>query len=578
MPLPVENPHVTERGRAVAGLLGSFWLEVHEDAPLFRRYAAGVGELLAEQLAGHQAARDSLGRRSIQPGRRLSWRPLTVSEKSMRLASAGRLRYGDTARFGHHHPGSLESGGVIGSQEDSVIIGSGSTVISGNSGGARGILYSYGDRDELAARAVEIDPAWLHVAMLTDGLRESGLMLTGDTDFRIEPDPDPFSSSRMLIFRINPFDLPGVTIREVEDPTTGETDRVMNLWAWSITADPRKTESNFGVALHLRGSDTPGFKRAVNAAYDTLAPGPSEGVIRELLAALADLPLSRSRERVQDVHTLEDGRTVITTPEHAYTLPEHCNPTASRDQMLQPAQSLGDGLRFLSFSSLIHTLGGWQLHHPEAGPIAFPDNPDLKPIKRPDGRVELPTHGTPRAVRRFWTSVHRRAAEYDTSVREMISDEGNLPATYNPADFVRAELGNRPFAALLRPVGFGPDRQEALGRLLKQSLPAGRRAAIVAEIESQSEAYFGFAATERRAGAESEPDTLGVGGPGVESAYPALDSPEAIVSPVSVIQTEDGFDLESEDGSLLVTEGSEISDGGMATDGPWLSLTATECV
>ena len=448
---PVENDNVTERGRAFLSTISSFWLSMHQDKQLFRQYAAGMGEYLAQQLVDLLYTVNTLSRHFMPVTRPFNWRQVSFRQSDLETSAAGALTYGTEAVYG---------------------------IASDNF-----TIRLYGDRSTSAIKKLDVSEDFVHASVLTDTPVEPSVVLTCGTDFWFDAD------TSSIQFRTDPFTLSYMPIVEILDSDGEVSDREISLWAFDCEYDVDDMSEHYGILVGLTSTSSEAYSKLVDSALDLMVDGPSFLAFKTFMASLAGERVVQSDgEVVEDVASVGD-EWVVATDRNVYSFSSAATPQVSVGDVVNRGDLLSDAVEVLDHLSQLESLDGWLLDERLCGSLGQ----DLIGFGNEDVALELETvngftkvsatlHGSPRAVRKFWEDVHARGIAEGTTLADLLdlrseptSQPGveDLPKTVNPLRLLLNEMRGSLLVVRITPASFSALSPEVdLGTIVRRLLPA----------------------------------------------------------------------------------------------------------
>jgi hypothetical protein len=308
------------------------------------------------------------------------------------------------------------------------------------------------------------------VKMAMNRITDPSLTLTHGLDFYLD------GVSSVVTFRENPFDNPLVSVREVVEDNE-IVDREAALWLYAGEFDVENVYKQFGYVLgiHLKSSD--GYRSLVNAVFDSLVDGGTQGSVDRVFAAVAGVPLVRKHgEVVRQI--LADSRDLwVITDTEAYRHHKRSTPTVAVGQTLIKGQAMTDTMRVYEFGSgqvppeirALHVPNGHLAAGYYAGVSFENKNVPLVVEEGVDGytKISWEVGGFPGDVEQFWADVHSNGVERGNTLAMLMDqrpDEAKttqptalaLPATVNPLGFLLQNVfRNNLYVVCLKPATFG---------------------------------------------------------------------------------------------------------------------------
>lgn len=368
--------------------------------------------------------------------------------------------------------------------------------------------YAYDDAAKL--RYGEPVTRDLHTWELPKGFTGAKVMLNRITDasLTLVEGVDYTVGDGFVRFVKNPFDDDRISKRELlEDDQI--VDRECGLWCYRGEWDWDTVYRQFGYALGIQLKSSEGYKRLVNAVFDSLVQGTTVRSVEDAFSAICGIPLAEGIETVEEIWK-DDNHLWVVTDQHAYPFAPTATPTVEVDQFLTPGSPLVRGLRFLDINRG-HTavlaglralvLGRGVLASGFYQELMFEDK-DVPLVATVDAagktRVSWELTGFPGDVEEFFDRVHARGLGLGKTLAQLLDTRpadakaenpepppAALPATINPLKFLCDNvLRNNAFVVHCRPAEFGPN---ALGlgvaaQVLRRVIPAPTLCVVLAEL------------------------------------------------------------------------------------------------
>jgi len=474
------------RPRKLLSLLGSFWADTFRGVDQVVAYCGDVGEV------GYQANIDldevilAVGRPAVPVYHVEQWLPCPLLAS---LKGINPIQYGG--------PGSGHFG-------DGLIYGSSLTP-----------AYSW------ACPVAAVD-------LIMNRIYEPSATLTRGVDFDI--------AGGQLVFRADPFADPRFVAQPVLDADGKVVDAQVVLWLFRADVDHEDIWTQFGYILGIRLPSSRPYKDLVNAILDAIVGCTATAQLEDLLAAVADCPLARGDEVVEDI--VAGDPLLVITDARAYRYPAACTPVVAVGDRVAAGDPLVDTIEihhlnhgtvpdWLAALSLGDTLlpAGY-LADLTFGGAATPLI--VEPNVAGYTKVSWALGGFPADVAEFWDLTHARGVASGTTLAHLLDirldpvgepTAASLPATINPLQFLAANyLRHNALLVRVRTGGFGP---AALGldqlRHLRRIVPPHEAVLFVIElpvvadsatVDLVAEALLSYSA------AEPLPDTVGPDGIG----------------------------------------------------------------
>lgn len=276
--------------------LGSFWAHVHEGTAFVKGLQRVRGIRVAQFYLDLLEALKLQDRNGMPVFHKEMWKPLILRRSRKDQAPENVMSIDGDAVIGEQPEGSkygkvtLKIGGLAGLEgyvsypvdEDIV------TIVSGLTDNVLNPQVSYKVRHDF-------DP--------TD--KESVVYINGTLIF--PEDKDPFRDD-------SPFQA-----YDVGDVVDGTADTETVVWASDVLIDKDYIATHMAYALGVACESSELAKRILNAGWDSLSSGLTPGLVRTLLAALANVPVIREEtEFVQSISEAKDGTKTVHTDKHDY--------------------------------------------------------------------------------------------------------------------------------------------------------------------------------------------------------------------------------------------------------------------
>jgi hypothetical protein len=429
----------TDRAQTLA-LLGGGWPGYGRRSEV-ASYAAGVGRLLAERMDDVRYLVAACGRKTIGLRRTDRWYKLTLRREDLEAGSV--VQYGEGRQYG-----------------DGL-----------NYGAVQPNVWRVAKPAKLA-----------HVEFMTSSITHGEATFHPGQDFEI-------TATQIGLF-FDPFADPRLPVETIlgDDPTDEVT-----LWLANAAFDFKDPYTQFGYVFGVDGDNTRHYLDAVNAVYDAAIEGPSEDVVRRLVAASFGCDVVR-----RDAETVElvfdDGRWLwIVTDAEVYQFRTGLAASVAAGDVVHKGDTLTDAIQFGDFRKGVPptwlaqaTLPREWLGDAYIGGLTF-GGADV-PLAFADGAASFALGGHPLDVAAFWAKVAANGAASDKTfaqyldVRAVPSEPttaATLPATINPLAFAAANLlRNNAVAVMADADGLTGDGLDVL-RLLRDVLPLGRLVLLV---------------------------------------------------------------------------------------------------
>lgn len=314
--------------------LGSFWSSVYEDRA-FVRYVQGARALRVAQLYLDIIEAASLVDRENAPVfHRERWYPIVVRRSGRNVGSSTMLRLGDANEA------------VLGEQTSRIY--------------PDGTVFRLGGKDVSFRDMVvyRLDPSIKNVATcIVDNIAEPKTILHSGTDYAV------LDGAIALRAKFDPFGE-GSTFATFEvvadDPDDNDVESVM--WACDALVDKDYVYGHLGYAMGLPTGSTEGFKRIVNAVWNTVADGATPRLLQALVAAICDVPTVRNEvETVETILKTDDGGYQVITDKEVYTLPKYSglHPKVHAGTTLHMFDLVDDSIRVYPYVTDVDRISGY---------------------------------------------------------------------------------------------------------------------------------------------------------------------------------------------------------------------------
>lgn len=330
----VDTDSISSVAQKLYSWLGSFWSVVYEDRS-FIRYVQGARALRIAQLYLDVLEGAMLVDRSNAPVfHRERWYPIIVRKSGRNVGSKTMLK--------------------LGSKDEAVL------------GTQLSELYPDGTKFKLGGKNVsfkdmvvyQLDPSVKNVATcIVDNIAEPKTILHSGTDYAV------LDGSIALRSEFDPFgpDSTFATFEIVADnPKDNDVESVM--WACDTMIDKDYVYGHLGYAIGLPTGSTDGFKRIVNAVWNTVADGATPRLVQALVAAICDVPtIKNEMETVETIlKTDDDGYQVITDKE-VYTLPKYSqlHPKVHAGTLMHRFDLVDDSIRVYPYVMDVDRIDGY---------------------------------------------------------------------------------------------------------------------------------------------------------------------------------------------------------------------------
>lgn len=477
----------TINGRALLGVLGSWWNLVFPDRDTLLAHLDGVADEHMQTVQNLQEAIACVSRLEIPPFHREEWTPLRIRRSQLMTIPEYFERY---------------------LPETTRTYGDGLT---------------YGARAETAQAAIPLTNDLVDVQAIYNRIMAPSLSFVKDEHYVVTP--------TVILLDSDPFDDPLMPQREIVDGQGLVVDVEILLWGHKADYDWGYLWEHVGYVLGVRGVSSEEYKTILNAVWDSRLLGFSQSIVDALLAATTGIPhVIEVQETIQRIEN--DGTNLhIETDVHEYAFSPLATAAVHVGQVVAAGDPLTDGWEIKDLSGSSHTLPAWVtsvlmdedfMSGQFVAPVAFP-NEDVQLVHGgydEDGRamVEFEVHGFPGDVEALWENLHQRGIEGDKTLANYMDVRGetaltepgpaSLPATVNPAQFLVDNLvGRHLFIMRVKPSQFqAPVENIKYLRLLRGLLPPHTTFMIFVEVQPAADEYD----LEEQAYAEEADSTIGL--------------------------------------------------------------------
>lgn len=271
--------------------LGSFWTDVYEDDGLVKNLQGSRAERLSQRYLDLLEVASLVDRKGAPVFHRERWFPVIVRRSQRNKGPAGLVRLGGNEV-------------VIGEQTSEIYPEGTVFPIGGDSANFSGIVVYPIDGGVKRVVSCIVD----NIAAPTVVLRPGVDFTVLDGGIAVLERHDPFSSGSFAVFD----DL----------YSTGPGDSEAVMWACDALFDKDYVGGHLGYAVGLPVKSTDGFKRIVNAVWDSVSEGAAPRVLLSLVASLCGVPTVRNREEVVEA-VVDDGNGMqVVTDLEVYDLPK----------------------------------------------------------------------------------------------------------------------------------------------------------------------------------------------------------------------------------------------------------------
>ena len=330
----VASENIASVARTLFDWLGSFWNNVYEDRE-FVQYVQGARALRIAQLYLDVLEAARLVDRSNAPVfHRDRWRPIVVRKSWRNVGSRTML--------------------TLGSKDEAVLGPQTSEIYPPDT------VFRLGGR-ELSFKDVVVYPLDRSVkdvaTCIVDNIAEPKTILHAGTDYAV------LDGAIALSERFDPFSDESTFARfEVvaDDPKDNDEESVM--WACDAMVDRDYVYGHLGYAMGLPTDSSEGYKRIVNAVWNTVADGASPRMLCALVAAICGVPTVRNEsEVVETILALDDGGYQVITDREVYTLPKYSalHPSVHAGVTLHRFDLIDDSIRVYPYVTDVDRISGY---------------------------------------------------------------------------------------------------------------------------------------------------------------------------------------------------------------------------
>ena len=330
----VEPENISSVAKKLYSWLGSFWSVVYEDRS-FIQYVQGARALRIAQLYLDVLEGAMLVDRSNAPVfHRERWYPIIVRKSGRNVGSKTMLKLGS------------KDEAVLGTQLSEIYPDDTKFKLGGKDISFRDMVV------------YQLDQSVKNVATcIVDNIAEPKTILHSGTDYAV------LDGAIALRAEFDPFGDDSTFAKfEVlaDDPKDNDVESVM--WACDTLVDKDYVYGHLGYAIGLPTESTDGFKRIVNAVWNTVADGATPRLIQALVAAICDVPTIKNDEEIVEtiLKTDDDGYQVITDKE-VYTLPKYSSlhPRVHAGTRLYRFDLVDDSIRVYPYVMDVDRLQGY---------------------------------------------------------------------------------------------------------------------------------------------------------------------------------------------------------------------------
>jgi hypothetical protein len=163
-----------------------------------------------------------------------------------------------------------------------------------------------------------------------------------NSDFYVDAD------NRALIFVVNPFDDPGITVQQT--PHDGQLVDEIILWGFCAEYDYNYVFNQFAYAVGMRLQTSQGYKDLMNAIFTGLIEGGASAKNLDLaLAAICNMPVVIEPKETVEVIRNDSYGLFIATDKNVYRFAEVAEPVVTEGQTVFGGQPLIDGFDIIEF-------------------------------------------------------------------------------------------------------------------------------------------------------------------------------------------------------------------------------------
>lgn len=156
------------------------------------------------------------------------------------------------------------------------------------------------------------------------------------------------TENNALVFVSNPFDNPGIPVKQVLQNGL-PVDEVV-LWGFCAEYDYDYVFKQFAYAVGIKLQTSQGYKDLMNAIFTGLIEGGATAKNLDLaLAAICNIPVTIDTEEIIEVVRYDAYGLFIATDKNVYRFTEHAQPLVTEGQTVLAGQPLIDGFDIIEF-------------------------------------------------------------------------------------------------------------------------------------------------------------------------------------------------------------------------------------
>ena len=282
--------------------LGTFWQQLYQDRLLVWSFCRGKAEMERQTYQDALETGAALGYETCPILHTALWHPLTLRA--------------DTKLPGK--PFVYGGGEVYGPQP----------------GGGAVFLYGDGLDSSVAWSFEEAGAENLKSCrVVTSGIAAQSVILTEGVDFLIDLDQS------LVVFRDDPFNDP-----RIQQETADDGVAVITMWAFRGGFERNLVRDQYGYALGLEAESSLNYRELVAAILDSMASGPSIENFQRAFAAIADAPVAKGVETVEDV-VVDANYLWVLTDQNAYRFKSTSTALVEIGDVVRAGQPLVDTVR-----------------------------------------------------------------------------------------------------------------------------------------------------------------------------------------------------------------------------------------
>lgn len=371
---PVDN---FDQGKTLLEQLGSFWVNIFEDADRLQALTAADAQIWAQSHLNLLEAAAAVSRFTIPVFHTENWFLWTVrlSDKTSQASRCG--------------------------------------IDQGIYGAADGFEQTYGGENNTPTTELPAPPGLCDAAFTIQNMvvYPSRIWVNG-VDYLYD------EVRNVLRFRDNPFLDPLIPKRDIVNNLGQKVDEEIAMWIYKGSFDLEYVYKQFGYVLGLKLKSSDGYKQLLNSLWDMYLEGMTIEHLNLFLSALSGAPLSLDSEETVEVIRREVDSTVIVTTSRVYRASNSAGILVSVGDTIYAGTPLTDAISVtelsshnpdyskLPYLSLSNNLLGGSYR----GDLVFKNHDvELEYLGRDaDNRamVKFETSGFPGDVALFWDFVH----------------------------------------------------------------------------------------------------------------------------------------------------------------------------